>query len=49
MGRAVALRGLADVMVTTLTWNAKDTGLIPTVGSVFPIVITPKMLQLHMF
>ena len=26
---------------STLAWNARDAGLIPTLGTIFPILITP--------
>ena len=28
-------------MVSTLTWNARDVGLIPALGAIFSIFITP--------
>ena len=31
-------------MVSTLAWNAKDVGLIPALGTIFPIVIRPMTL-----
>ena len=31
---------LGTVLVSTLAWNARDVGLIPALGAIFPIFIT---------
>ena len=31
-------------MVNTFAWNARDMGLPPTLGTIFPIFITPMTL-----
>ena len=40
MGSVVKLGSLGAEIVSTLTWNARDVGLIPNLGAVFPIFIT---------
>ena len=37
MGRVMTSGNLADVMVSTLSQNASDAVLIPTLGTIFPI------------
>ena len=40
----VISRSIDGVMVITLTWNARDVGLIPTPGIIFPIFHLPTTL-----
>ena len=35
---------LADIIDSTLTRSARDVGLIPALGAIFPIFITPMRL-----
>ena len=44
MGRVVTSGSLVGVMVSTLAWNARDVGYIPTLDAIFPILITPMTL-----
>ena len=44
MGRVVTSGSLGGVMFRTLAQNARDVGLIPTLGAIFPIFITPTTL-----
>ena len=47
MGRVVTSGSLCGVMVSTLDQNDRDVGSIPTLGTIFPIFITPTTLLLH--
>ena len=40
----MTLGRLGGVMVSTLALNARDVHLIPTLGAIFPIFITPMTL-----
>ena len=44
VGSKVTSGSLAGEMVSTLAQNARDLGLIPAVGTLFSIFITPKTL-----
>ena len=44
MDRLLTLGILGGVIVSTLAWNAKDVGLIPTLGTIFPIFIIPTTI-----
>ena len=44
MGRVVTSGKLTWCNGSTLAWNARDMGLSPALGTVFPIFITPMTL-----
>ena len=44
VGSMVTSGSLGAVMVSTLAWNARDVGLIPALGTMFPIFITPTTI-----
>ena len=45
MCRVVTLGSLGGVMVSTLAWNARGMGLIPTLGAIFPLFIKPTTVK----
>ena len=45
MARVVTPGSLSDVMVSTLAWTARDICLIPTLGTIFTILITPVTIS----
>ena len=44
MGMVVISGCLGDPLVSTLAWNVRDVGLIPALGTIFPIFVTPTTL-----
>ena len=44
IGSVITSDSLGGEMVSTLAWNARDVGLIPILGSIFPIFIIPTTL-----
>ena len=46
MDKVVTSRSLAGVMVSTMAQNARDMGRITTLGTIFPIFITPTIIYL---
>ena len=44
VGTVMASRSLGGVMVSTQTQNGRDMDLIPVVGAILPLVITPMIL-----
>ena len=48
MDRALTSGNLGDVILSTHAWNARDVGLIRTLGAMFPIFIAgATLLLLH--
>ena len=43
--RVMTQGSLCDVIVSTLAWNGRDVGSIPTLGAIFSIFITPTTLK----
>ena len=44
MGRVVTSGSLCGEVIRTLVWNARDVGLIPALGAMFLIFVTPTTL-----
>ena len=44
VGIVVKSGSLGGIMDSTLSRNARDVGIIPTLGTIFPIFITPMTL-----
>ena len=46
VGRIGTPGSLGGVIVSIRAWNARDVGLIPALGNIFPIFITPLTKKL---
>ena len=44
MSKVMTSGSLCGGMVSTPTWNARDVGLIPALGTIFTIFITPMTI-----
>ena len=44
MDKVVTSASLVGELISTLAWNARDVGSTPTLGTIYPILITPVTL-----
>ena len=45
--RQMTSENLGGVMVSTLAWNARGVGSVPTLGAIFPNFLTPTTIHIH--